>query len=270
MKTMMISEHDADAMGRNAVDCRGMTRFLADYAALLLGSGATCVRIEKNVGRMAAAWGVETAMTIMPRHVHLSGALGQGEACTYIAAVKHPFISFDIVTRLSKLSWDVVDGELSPDAAMRRFQRIRHTAPANRWWVLCAAACANASFCRLFGGDFVAMGVVFMATLAGFYLKQVLTQSRLDMRVTFVLCAFVSAVIGATDKLFALGATPDIAIATSVLYLVPGIPFVNSFSDMIGGHYMCFFSRMTDALILTCCLSTGLCLGMFAMRVGMF
>ena len=36
-----------------------------------------------------------------------------------------------------------------------------------------------------------------------------------------------------------LGSTPDIAIATSILYLVPGIPFLNGFSDMIAGHYTC-------------------------------
>ncbi len=83
-------------------------------------------------------------------------------------------------------------------------------------------------------------------------------------------CAFVSSVLAAAGYLFSLGGTPDVAMATSVLYLVPGIPFLNAFSDMVDGHYICFFSRMTDAAILTCCLSAGLCLGMKLMNVGMF
>ncbi|MDE6344424.1 MAG: threonine/serine exporter family protein, partial [Muribaculaceae bacterium] len=63
---------------------------------------------------------------------------------------------------------------------------------------------------------------------------------------------------------------PSIALGTSVLYLVPGIPFLNSFSDMIYRHYFCAFCRFTDAVVLTCCLSIGLCAGMMLMNVGMF
>ncbi len=84
------------------------------------------------------------------------------------------------------------------------------------------------------------------------------------------MCAFVSSVIGASASLFGLGNTPEIAVGTSVLYLVPGIPFLNSFSDLLAGHYICAFSRMTHAVVLTCCLSLGLCGGLMLMGIGMF
>ena len=38
--------------------------FLSDYASWLLGCGATCIRIEKNVRRMAGRWNMEPEMTI--------------------------------------------------------------------------------------------------------------------------------------------------------------------------------------------------------------
>ena len=47
---------------------------------------------------------------------------------------------------------------------------------------------------------------------------------RADLRLTFLLCSFASAVIGASSYLFNLGDTPQIAIDTSILYLVPGVP----------------------------------------------
>ncbi|MDE6176600.1 MAG: threonine/serine exporter family protein, partial [Paramuribaculum sp.] len=136
--------------------------------------------------------------------------------------------------------------------------------------VLLLVAIANASFCRLFGGDPVAMAVVGVATLAGYWLKLLLLRQNVDLRVTFMICAFVSTVLGATDSLFSLGTTPAIAIGTSILYLVPGIPFLNSFSDMLYRYYICSFSRLMDALVLTGSLSIGLCCGMMAMGVGMF
>lgn len=132
------------------------------------------------------------------------------------------------------------------------------------------AAFANASFCRLFGGDFMAMLVVWIATLAGYFLKILLLGRGVDVRVMAIVCAFVSAVLGTTDQLFGLGSTPDIALGTSVLYLVPGIPFINSFSDLLYRHYLCCFSRFMDAVVLTCCLSLGLCAAMLLMNVGMF
>lgn len=247
--------------------------FLADYSAWLLGCGATCIRLEKNVQRMARAYGHNVEITIMPRHVHLSITAGEGvsaEAVTAIASVKHTSISFNINTRLSVLSWEVADGKVDFDTARSRMEEIVHNDPRNKWLELGLVALANASFCRLFGGDPAAMLVVCIATMAGYYLKLLLLGRGWDVRAVVIICAFVSSVLGATDVLFSFGTTPLVAMGSSVLYLVPGIPFLNSFSDMLYRHYICAFSRFTDAVVLTCCLSFGLCGGMMLMNVGMF
>ena len=55
--------------------------------------------------------------------------------------------------------------------------------------------------------------------------------------------------------------TPDIALGTSVLYLVPGIPYINSVSDLIHGHLLCCISRFIEASVLTACLGIGLSVG---------
>lgn len=243
--------------------------FLADYCAALLGCGATCLRLEKNLNRIAAVYGHKVEITIMPRHVHLS-ITGQDEgAVTAIASVKG-CISFNVNTRLSELSWEIADGKIDFDSARLKFQEIITHDPRNKWLELILVAIANASFCRLFGGDPAAMAVVGIATAAGYYLKMLMLSGGIDLRLTVMVCAFVSTVLGATDVLFSIGHTPLIAIGSSVLYLVPGIPFLNSFSDMLNSHYICAFSRFVDAVVLTCCLSLGLCAGMMLMNVGMF
>ena len=245
--------------------------FLGRYCATLLGAGATCIRLTKNAQRIARAFGKHVEITIMPRHVHVSVLEdGDTEIVTSIESVPAAPISFNINTRLSLLSWQVHDDWLSFDEAQGRFNEIVSTDTQSRWLVLVLASAANASFCRLFGGDPIAMAIVFLATMAGYYLKQEMLAKHIDTRVTFAVCSFLSAVIAAADGLFGLGTTPQIALGTSVLYLVPGIPFLNSFSDMLYRHYICAFSRFVDAIILTCCLSAGLCAGMFLMNAGMF
>lgn len=260
--------HEVSESGEPSAD--ELCLFLADYCASLLGSGATCMRMEKNVGRMAAAYGHKVEFTIMPRHIHLSLTDNSGHAVTSIASVKSCGVSFNINTRLSELSWDIADGKISFDEAKRKLNEIVATDTRNKWLELVLVAIANASFCRLFGGDFAAMAVVGVATMAGYYLKLLLMAAKVDIRVVVILCAFVSTVLGSTDVLFSIGRTPLIAVGSSVLYLVPGIPFLNSFSDMLDRHYICAFSRFVDASVLTCCLSLGLCGGMMLMNVGMF
>lgn len=246
--------------------------FLSDYAVWLLGCGATCIRLEKNVRRMAEAFGKRAEFTIMPRHVHMTVYdRDSDDMFTSVATVRKSLIDFDMNTRLSRLSWRVADGDICFAEARCSFDSITsHPRPQDSWALLLLVSLANASFCRLFGGDFVAMVVVFVATLAGYYLKQMLIAAKVDIRVVMIVCAFVSSVLGATDSLFDLGDTQDVSIGTSVLYLVPGVPFLNSFSDLLFRHYICAYSRFVDAAVLTCCLSIGLCGGLMLMKIGMF
>lgn len=245
--------------------------FFAEYAAVLTGCGATCIRLEKNVRRMAASYGYDIELAIMPRHIHISvWSQNHETAVTAISSVNAPGISFNINTRLSELSWEVADRKINFPQAKEKFKTIVETDKQNKWSILILVALANASFCRLFGGDPAAMAITGIATLAGYYIKQILTASKTDTRLTVFICSFISSILGASGILFSIGSTPDIALATGVLYLIPGIPFLNSFSDMLYRHYICAFSRFMDALVITCCLSAGLCAGMILMHTGMF
>ncbi|MDE6802091.1 MAG: threonine/serine exporter family protein [Muribaculaceae bacterium] len=248
-----------------------MCLFLAEYGVWLLGSGATCIRLEKNMKRIAASADMEVEITIMPRHLHLTvWSKNHRNVFTTVATVKNCPISFYVNSRLSTMSWEIADGRLSIADAYNQLDSIVRSDSQNPWLLLLLVALANASFCRLFGGDFIAMGVVAIATAAGYFMKINLMRRHVDIRIIMIVCAFVSTVIGATDYLFGLGSTPMLAVGTSVLYLVPGIPFLNSFSDMLYRHYICAFSRFMDAVVLTGCLSIGLCLGLWLMRIGMF
>lgn len=250
---------------------RDVCIFLSDYASWLLGCGATCIRIEKNVDRMAAALDMKADISITPTHIHMS----VWDNCHYdsyvnIVRVHKTGISFNINTQLSKLSWDLADGKIDFHTAVETFHTITYTKPENRWKVLVLASVANASFCRLFGGDWIAIGLVFLATFAGYRIKQIMLEHKSDVRLVFVCSAFVSSVIGSGCMLFGWGATPETALGTSVLYLIPGIPYINSVSDMLDGHYICSFSRFIDAVVLTMCLSLGLCLGILLMGLKLF
>lgn len=276
VRNMRLNEAKAAAATASPRLCgeqamREICDFLSDYSVWLWGCGATCIRLEKNVKRMAEAFGVSADMSIMPSHVHTTvWNSDKTSSVCIVRRIHKSAISFNINTQLSKLSWDVAEGRCRLSQAKAEFELIKRTAPANPRHVLVLASLANASFCRLFGGDLVSMLIVFVSTLCGYRIKQIMIDDKADVRLVFLCSSFISAVMSACGHLFGLGTTPEIALGSSVLYLIPGIPYINSVSDMLDGHYLCAFSRLMDALVLTVCLSTGLSAGLLLMNISMF
>ena len=250
---------------------RGIASFLAEYAALLLGCGSTCIRIEKNTKRIAEAFEVNLDIFIMPAHVSVS-VWSSDRKGAVMAQRKTAScgISFDLNTRLSQLSWEIADYNLDLPTAVAHFESIKATKPTGKWEVLILTSLANSAFCRLFGGDWFAMLIVLVSTLAGYRLKQIMLEDGCDIRLTFLCASFFSASISAGGHIFNIGTTPELAIGTSVLYLIPGVSYINSVSDMIYRHYLCAFSRFLDAAVLTACLSAGLCVGMLILGLRWF
>lgn len=235
--------------------------FLSGYAALLLGCGATCIRIEKNVGRMARSCGLTADLVILPADILLTVRRADDSHISYTCTtgVRKTSISFFLNTELSKLSWLVAEGKMNMREAAEQVRGIGTGKVTDSRVMLFLVAAANASFCRLFGGDGVAMSIVFVATLAGFLLKQCMLADGADVRLTTFLSAFFAAVAGSAGYVFGWGTTPELALGTSVLFLIPGIPYINSMSDLLDGHYLCSFCRFMYAAVQTVCISLGLC-----------
>lgn len=58
------------------------------------------------------------------------------------------------------------------------------------------------------------------------------------------------------------------ALGTSVLFLVPGIPYINSLTDILTGHSLNGVSRLIEAVVTTVCLSLGLCTAMVLAQIS--
>lgn len=266
---MARSNNKANANMCEVASVKDALDFLSEYAVLLFGSGATCVRLQKNMKRIAAAFGMQLAFSVLPQHLHITLRRGD-EVHTSVATIRELPISFAKIAALSKLSWQMADGREGFDCAWKMLDKIRRERVINPLELTLMVSAANASFCRLFSGDWVAMLIVFCATVVGFTLKLALFRRHLDYRIVVFVCAFVSALITSLDGFFGIGSTPGVAVATSVLYLIPGIPLINSFCDLIGGHYLCCLGRAAQAAMVCVCITAGLMLAMMVMHTPLF
>ncbi len=245
--------------------------FLSQYAATLLECGATTIRIEKNVLRMAEAYGCTARVNMYPLHIELVlEDIDTGRTTTVSKPVHNSAPNYHTITELSKLSWNCYDRRIPLDEAIALYKHVVATPRIPFAVVTTLTALANASFCRLFNGDWIAMLIVAIATAAGFYVKRELIRTwHISALPAIIISACLSAVLSCSCYVFNLGSTPDIALATSVLYLVPGIPYLNSISDLINGHYICATSRLIYSCMITICLAVGLYIGLLLMNAHM-
>ena len=97
-----------------------------------------------------------------------------------------------------------------------------------------------------------------MATLTGFFVRQELTVRKVNHMLIFIVCSFVASLVAALGVYSDWGTTQDVALGTSVLFLIPGVPLINSILDILEGHVLIGFSRAINAAILIICIALGL------------
>lgn len=246
-------------MSKNT-DIQELSNFLLDFATRLMGVGSHTSRVVRNVGRIADSFGYGVDMTVFQRNVTMTIKDREDYSIrrTYVKGIPSLPLDFRMVSDLSSLSWEVYDRHLDLSEIQNRYQAIILKPRLSRWLVLFLVSCANAAFCRLFGGDFMAMGLVWVATLVGFFVRQELTKRHMNHMSVFVICSFIASLVAGLGFRFNLGTTEDIALGTSVLFLIPGVPLINSILDILEGHVLVGWSRAINAFILIICIALGL------------
>ena len=242
--------------------------FIGEYATYLLGSGVHTSRVVRNARRIGASQSVDVRLTTFQRTSILTvREEGNPQVVTQVVEIPHLPISFERNSDLSALSWDACDLRLPLAEIRRRYDEIVARPRLDPIFTLILVGLANASFCRLFGGEWCAVGIVFTATLLGFYLKQRMQAKGFNHYVIFIVSAFAASMYASVAMIF--DTTSEVAIATSVLYLIPGVPLINGVIDIVEGHVLNGIARLTSALMLIVCIAVGLSCTLMIVKNGL-
>ena len=231
--------------------------FVAEYATYLLGSGVHTSRVIRNSQRIGKSQGIDIQLSAFQKSIVMTAHDDStGENITRVVGIPALPISFERNSDLSALSWEAVDEHLSLDEIRARYERLITKPSIDPIFVLLTVGLANASFCRLFGGDWTAMSIVFTSTLVGFAAKQRMQAHKVNHFIIFILSAFIASLCASAALSF--DCTAEICLATSPLFLVPGVPLINGIIDILDGHVLIGFSRLVNAMSLIVCIAVGL------------
>ena len=232
---------------------------LMNFATSLMGAGSHTSRIVRNVSRMAEVFNYDVSITVFQKSIFMTLVSFDDSSVRYTAIQKiNPMsLNFRTISDLSALSWSVYDNKLPIEEIRAEYNDIMCKPRLNDWIVVLLVACANASFCKLFMGDSYAMLFVFLSTFIAFFVRQRMLAHHINHFLVFITCAFISSMIAGISVIMNIGDTPDVALATSVLFLIPGVPMINSILDILEGHVLAGTSRLINAANLIICIAIG-------------
>ena len=238
---------------------RTITRLCIECGLLLLQHGAESMLVEELAMRTGKALGAEQVDCAISANAIVLTTIIDGHCMTSTRKVVDRGINMHVVTEVQHVVILAEHGHLDYKGVQKKLVHIKPLRYP-RWIMVLMVALSCACFCKLNKGGWDGSCVTFVASGCAMYVRQVLTARHMNPLINFCFTAFSATMVaGLMLKLPLFTATSGIAMAASVLLLVPGFPLINAVADMFKGHVNTGLARWAMASLLT--LAT--CIGIF-------
>lgn len=236
---------------------------------LLLQNGAATRRVEEAVHQIGTALGCDWLDVLVSQN-SISITLNSGEDFrTKIRRIVDSGVNMTTVSAVYRLKDRVIFEQLDRHQVRSELDRISNKKPLyNRWLIVFAIGLSCAAFSRLFGGDWPAFAVTFVASSLAMYVRQELNRRYFNPLLVTMITAFTAGIIASLAMRFNIGLQAEIALAASVLLLVPGVPLINSVVDLVRGYTSVGLARGITGALITFAIALGLLLAMHIVGVS--
>ncbi len=246
-----------------------VTRLLVSIGVLLLRSGAHTTRTTRNLKRFAASFGYKPEIFIAYSGITITIFDEQSQHITLFGRVENHGVHLATVAAISQLSWRVADEPCSIAMVRQEIKKIRQLPHYPRWQILLMVGIACGALARLAGAEWPIVGITTLAAAVALLVRMLLTDHKFNQLLAVMISAMTATIIASTASLFQMGETSGLAIASSVLFLIPGVPLINSVIDMINGHMTIGMGRGAIGGAISLALACGMLGGMQLMGVSL-
>lgn len=251
-------------MNKLKEDALSVGNILLEIGASLMSSGASTNRTRVTLERVAKGLGYGVELLITQRALMLTIIdKDQQHFFSRLKRISPHGVNFRIVSGISHLSWNVMEENWTVAQITEELHRLKSLPHYPRYVVLVFVGLAGAAFCHIFGGGTTEMAVAFLATVAGLFVRQEAMKKKFNPYLCVFFAAFTASLFAGLAEYFHVGLQPDKAFATSVLFLVPGVPLINSVSDLMDGNIQNGIVRAMNGLMI----AFSIAMGLFAVKM---
>lgn len=249
-------------------DQQHITRLCVRCGLLLMQHGAESAVVVDLCQRLGRALGVGSVECGLVFNSITVTTIYNNRCITTLRASTSQNINLHVVVQIQRI---VLDLEAMPQTstlehALARFDAIdREMYPT--WVVAPMVGVACACFAYLAGGDLGVVAVTWVAGTCGLTVRKWLTKHHFNTFVAALITAFIASILGSIALATHTGNDPHIAIASSVLLLLPSFPLINSFSDMLKGYMAMGVGRLAFVLVMTLSTCIGILCALLLLRI---
>lgn len=257
---------------QNKIQANRVASFALDVGTFLLASGAHCGRVKSNLTRMASTWGFDIDLnpTFTGLAVTVKEAANPSNSVTLFRTAPPHRVHLSMLTDISHLSWKVHDDKLTMDEAEQEFVQIKAKPAYNSLVVAVAVGLACAGLCFFSLGDIYNALITFAGAFVGSLIRVFLVGRNFNPMICIAFAAFVTTLITGLGSINNIGVNPEAAMATAVLYLIPGVPLINCVIDLIEGYLSSSINRALFAGFILLCIAAGMTLCITLLGISNF
>ncbi len=232
---------------------------LLEISSLLMSSGANTKRVIDSLNRFAQALHFKSHALISHKSIIMTLIdIRTKESYTVVTQIPKYTVDLTIVSDISRASWKAIDSKWNYQKINQKITAIKNKKKYPLWIELVMVSLAGAGFAKLFGGDYLNMSLAFLATFIGLFVSKKLHNFAVNVYVRVFIASLTASGIAAIGVIFFIGSKPEIALATSVLFLVPGVPLINSFNDLYNNHILNGLVRFVNGFLVVLSIGLGL------------
>lgn len=245
------------------------TNLLLEIASLLMVSGANTIRVNLSINRFAAGLNFKTSCFISHKSIIMTlYEEGSTQSCTRVKNIPPYAINFSVISAISKASWSAVNENWTLEQISNDIEKIKTQKRYSKLTVLIAVSLAGAGFCNIFKGDYLNMLVAFISTFIGLLVFQLTHKGKFNVYIRIFFGSFIASLCAGVGIVYNIGASPQTALATSILYLVPGVALINSFTDLLDNNIINGMVRFTTGLMTVLAIALGLFITMLIFQLN--
>lgn len=254
-----------------------ITRVCVRCALLLMQYGAESVVVVDLTKRLGMALGVSGVECALSFNAITLTTLHNNQCITTARNTVHQGINVAILVQIQQIILDVENRHIASDWSKfhdehlvfdieKRLDSIDRTPyPNNTMAFFVGLSCA--CFAYLNGGGLAIVLITLVASFCTMRIRLYLSAHHFNPFVVVIISAFVATLLGASAYFLNLGDNADIAVASSVLLLVPGFPIINALSDILKGYINMGVGRWMFATMLTLSACVGIVIALILLQI---
>ncbi len=255
---MILRHRDLEQIALVALRC----------ARVLMQCGSSVRVIHECGALLAGCRGVEL-LGMRVGYASITITLSRdGNSITRMATVPPPGVNQRLDQAVRTLVREASETCMPVAELSERLDRLMHDVPRYPdWLVVTAVGFACAAFAGLLGADALALPAVAVASGAGQVLRMFLHRRGVNLFVVVTAVALLAAFLGGLGARLSGSFTQELALVSSTLLLVPGVPATNAEMDVVDGYPTLGSARAVSVLMVMVFIAVSIWLAQILLAV---